>query len=220
MDAKENQLIDYYHQRVVSNIFDETDIYMILILLRRHASKRSPVYEFSNFVAHREKDRGLIHEYILDKKRFFERDIKGESRLVVNPVYSLTEVEKSFNGLLKDIYKPLFSSQTVQDIVFCIIILLQNVQLVNKKGKYIGTLTVGINRHEISLMGTILISQMKINFPVLEIPNNYTKVFDHVIDEMAMVKVVVKARRSEDNLEVEFLPDRTIQSDVNPYKDI
>jgi hypothetical protein len=57
MDAKEASLVADLHERVVNRLFHERDVLALLILLRDHAPKASPVRQLSDFIAHREKDR-------------------------------------------------------------------------------------------------------------------------------------------------------------------
>jgi hypothetical protein len=73
MDAKEATLIKHYHEKLNTLTFNEKDIYALLILLRAHSQLGSPVFEFANFVAHRERDRGHIYDYLLSMKSFFNQ---------------------------------------------------------------------------------------------------------------------------------------------------
>lgn len=216
MDAKESQLIDYYHQRIVNDAFDEKDVYVLLILLRRHSKMKSAVYEFSNFVAHREKDRGFIHEYVLDKKRIFDRLGSINAKIVIKNIFTLEQIEASFNEVLMKIGKTSFQRDTVSDIVLCIIVLLQDVKLVDKKNRPLGSLVIGVNKDEISLLGRVSVvngngKSTSIIFPALEVPNKYTRTFDHVTDTVASLKVVAEVQRIEGELTLEYLPDRKIE---------
>jgi hypothetical protein len=64
MDTKELALIKKRHGRITAGSFDEDDVFSLLVLLRPLASVGSPVYEFANFIAHREKDRDHIRDYL------------------------------------------------------------------------------------------------------------------------------------------------------------
>ena len=64
MDAKEKVLVADLYKRIATRTFHERDVLALLILLREHAPKGSPVGELSDFVAHREKDRGSLKTYV------------------------------------------------------------------------------------------------------------------------------------------------------------
>jgi DNA integrity scanning protein DisA with diadenylate cyclase activity len=213
MDAKENQLIDYYHNRIVNNVFNEKDVYMLLILLRRHANKKSPVFEFANFVAHREKDRGYIHEYVRDKKHILDRLGKINATLVIQPVFTLEDIKKSFNDVLKSLDKQELSEEVIRDMTLCTIVLLQDVRLVDKKNRSIGNLSIGINKETISLLGQIAVKNDKNEtvfcvFPALEVPNIYTNMFNQ--EDPAILKVVAEVIRILGNLEIKFKDENKI----------
>lgn len=212
MDAKESQLLDFYHSRIVKNLFDEKDVYMFLILLRDHAGKKSPVYEFGNFVAHREKDRGYIHEYVRDKKHIFDRFGKIDASIVIKPVFSHDEIRKSFNDILKSLGKQELSNEIIKDITLCIIILLQDVRLVDKKSKQIGKLAVGISEGEVSLLGQISIihggSPVSILFPALSVPNDYSVQFKQT--DITILEVVTEAVRVIGKLGIKYLTENKI----------
>jgi hypothetical protein len=58
MDSKEKFLVDEPCRRITQQTFHERDVLAPLILLREHSTAESPVREFADFIAHREKDRG------------------------------------------------------------------------------------------------------------------------------------------------------------------
>ena len=60
MDAKERWLIEQTLVTLEAGTFSERDVLALLILLRRHAQPTSVIREFGDFVAHREKDRGIL----------------------------------------------------------------------------------------------------------------------------------------------------------------
>jgi hypothetical protein len=64
MDAKEHLLAGDLYRRIRAHTFHERDVLAFLILLRPYSVAGSPVRELSNFVAHREKDRGSLKTYV------------------------------------------------------------------------------------------------------------------------------------------------------------
>jgi len=183
LDHKESKLIDNYLIKIEKNEFDENDIYTFLILLRRHAKKKSPVFEFANFVAHREKDRGEIHEYIRKTKHILDNIGKINATMVIKPVYTEEEIKDGFNEVLTSLGKNTISDKGIRGILLCIIVLLQDVRLVTKKNYPIGKLVLGISQTQIVLLGEITIRQnenkgVSVIFPALEIPNTYFPILD------------------------------------------
>jgi hypothetical protein len=64
MDAKEELLVGDLYRRIRSHTFHERVVLALLILLRPYSVANSPVRELSDFVAHREKDRGALKTYV------------------------------------------------------------------------------------------------------------------------------------------------------------
>src|SRR5262245_13816243 len=60
MDAKEFRLVSELHTRISRATFHERDVLALLILMRPRTDDNSPARELSDFVAHREKDRGAL----------------------------------------------------------------------------------------------------------------------------------------------------------------
>jgi hypothetical protein len=64
MDTKERWLIEQARATLEAGTFTERDVLGLLILLRRHAQLKSVVREIGDFVAHRERDRGILQTYL------------------------------------------------------------------------------------------------------------------------------------------------------------
>jgi hypothetical protein len=174
MDAKEEKLINQYYDKLTSFSFDERDVYSLLILLRPYSQKDYPVYEFSNFVAHREKDRGHIRDY-LDRTKFVLDNLgKINTVLEIKPVFSEREIEKSFNSVFTKLGFAPIPNIIISGIILCIISLLQSVKIVTKKNIAIGELVFAYDAKEITLLGKCRV-QSKGNaiFPVLSTKNSY-----------------------------------------------
>jgi len=190
-DIKENQLINYYYKKISLNNFDEKDIYSFLILLRQYATSKSPVYEFANFIAHREKDRGYIKDYIETTKKNIEKIGKENVKVVIKSIFTTDDIRKSLNLILEKLDKEPLNNDIVTNIILCIIVLLQDVGLYSKKNKKIGNLVIGINKTNINLMGCINLNnneKININFPALTIENRYLDLPNYYNDNILNLK--------------------------------
>lgn len=173
MDDKELSLILALYKKVTSTDFNERDVFALLILLRPHSKAHTPVYEFANFIAHREKDRGHIRDYLHETKTKLENLGKVSSILVIKPVFSVAEVGDSLNEVLGGIQLAPLTAKQVQVIVLCIISLLQHVRIVEKSGE-VGRLVFGITKADVILLGRVAIKdKVWAVFPALMVPNDY-----------------------------------------------
>ena len=155
---------------------DEKDVYILLILLRPHSRKGSPVYEFANFLAHRQKDRGHIRDYLNRTKFILDNLGDINAVLTIKPIFTEFEVKESFNTVfLKLGFKPV-SDKVISRIILCIISLLQGIKIITTDNKPIGELVFGYDVNEITLFGKCRIqtySEVYVAFPVLTIRNSY-----------------------------------------------
>jgi hypothetical protein len=174
MDAKEEKLIKQCYDNLTSLSFDERDVYSLLILLRSYSQKDSPVYEFSNFVAHREKDRGHIRDYLNRTKFVLDKLGKIDTVLEIKPVFTEQEINKSFNSVFAKLGFSPVSDEVISGIVLCIISLLQSVKIVTKNNVTIGELVFAYDANEITLLGKCRVqSEVDVIFPVLSTKNRY-----------------------------------------------
>jgi len=174
MDDKEKSLLSIFHQKIISKSFDESDIYTLLILLRPYANSKSPVFEFSNFIAHRERDRGVFHKYLLTTKKKLDNLGKENTTIVIKPVFDELEVEISFNKIFNKYGLDNIDSESSRMILLIIISLLQKVRIVNKEGTQFGSLEFAYSQKEISLLGAVILHQgVQAQFPTLSVENHW-----------------------------------------------
>lgn len=76
----------------LNNVFDEKDVLPFFILLRSYASSGSPTLEIGNFIAHRERDRGHIHEYLQENRDIADQDGFVSLELNAPPVFTVGEI--------------------------------------------------------------------------------------------------------------------------------
>jgi hypothetical protein len=176
IDAKE-QFLSQLYQRICASHFYERDVAALLILLRRHAEKYSPVRELSDFIAHREKDRGTLKTYMEDVVRYIR---KGTERVSTHPIHSATDFKYSLNATLIAFNLSSLDSNLTNDVLTCIMSLLQDVRLMHD-GIEISRLQLGrFRKNELWLAGIMSRPPLKTSTgivtviaPVLIVPNTY-----------------------------------------------
>lgn len=195
MDSKEFQLISHFYKKIIKGKSDERDIYSFLMLIREYSPKPSPVREFGDFIAHRERDRGKIKDYLDSAQDFFYKyanDIpSSKNGYEVKPVFTMEEIYESFNITLKNIGFPNLDQISVRNIMLCIMSLLQNVaiyRIVNSKKKskkiLIGRLYITMDKKNVTLFGRVGVKVKKDNkkvYMVLEIMS-----LEHLITDIAL----------------------------------
>lgn len=214
MDSKEKQLIDYYYNKFINRCFNEKDVYSFLIILRQYAKKESPVYEFANFIAHREKDRGYIRDYLETTKYKINNIGKIDTTIIIREVFSDIEISNSFNETLRKVNKDPMPLEIINDIIMCIISLLQDVRIVSRKNKPIGKLKIGLSKTKIFLIGEVDLiygKESKAIFPVLEVNNLYLDIPEKYTEENpAILSSTVEVISESDNIQLRLLSDYKI----------
>jgi hypothetical protein len=176
MDAKEHCLGADLYERIRTYDFCERDILAFLILLRPH-SAGSAVRDLSDFVAHRERDRGLLKDYVHRVLNYAEAavDNKRAAQVQVGAVHSATEFHDSLNATLARFDLSPLDLHVTNDVLACIMSLLQEVRLIHN-GVEIGAFQVGRFKKELWLLGAIRMpgpKKVPIVFPALIVPNTY-----------------------------------------------
>lgn len=153
IDPKERWLIEHALVTVQSRYFSERDVLALLILLRRHAAPDSVVREFGDFVAHREKDRGVLQKYL----RRVQLELRGQQPKregpVVLPVYTADNVHMSFNAVLTEMDFEAVNAELGNRLTVCIISLLQSVQVDTKLSAQVRGFAVGMSSTHVALLG-------------------------------------------------------------------
>jgi hypothetical protein len=172
MDLKEIEIIAGLHKKIFDKQCCEADIYSFLILLRTYTKEKTPTREFGDFIAHREKDRGFINEYLIRNKEILDNLGKVNSRLVISEVFSFEEIKSSFNETLNKVHLQEFTDENIRIIIVMIISLLQEVSIVDRSKNSIGKLQFAISRDQIVLLGRVWIqNKVFAVFPVLSVEN-------------------------------------------------
>ncbi|WP_378954744.1 hypothetical protein [Pelosinus sp. sgz500959] len=175
-DTKELQILKSFHHKIEQNAFDEKDIYSFLNLIKKFAKKNTPMFELGDFIAQREKHRGYIHTYLLDVKAKLDKSVKEKVALAVEPVYSFDEIGHDINDIMALYKLSTFKDEIIGGIILCIISLLHDVKILNKK-EQIGKLVFSIQNDQIVLLG-VMHGKNKIDvfFPIIETKNIFCKI--------------------------------------------
>lgn len=170
------QLLKSYHQKIEQNAFDEKDIYSFLNLIKKLAEKASPIFELGDFIAQREKHRGHIHTYLLDAKAKLDKSAKEKIAPVFEPIYSFDEMAHNINDIMELHKLSSFKDEVIGGILLCIISLLHDVKILNKK-ETIGKLVFSIQNDHIVLLGIIHgKNKIDVTFPIIETKNSFCKI--------------------------------------------
>ena len=124
-DEKERLMIAHYFGLLAENNFTEYDILGFLMVLRREMDKEKYKYDFSNLIAHRNRDKGVAMDAIkgaIDSNYEFiagTRKIKGYHGVPYDKWVS------EWKNLAANFSKQL-SDETIHDITICVFSLAQN----------------------------------------------------------------------------------------------
>lgn len=179
MDRKEKQLFDLYYKKFTNRTFDEKDLFNFLVLVRESAKGINCIRELGDFIAHREKSKGFVKNYLEETERILNNLGNENIVMKIDNVFSFKEIRSGFNLLFQKNDYSKIPSDIINDLILCIISLLQDVKIVSGKSKKeIGKLSFGISSNEIFLMGNIKIKNnqgklVEVLFPVLTAKNNY-----------------------------------------------
>jgi hypothetical protein len=194
MDAKEKILVDDLHRCVATRAFHERDILSLLILLREHAARASPVRELSDFVAHREKDRGSLKTYVHHVVKYGEALIqKTSASLKIEVVHSADDFCQSLNDVLRKFDLSSLTKDVSDDVLACIMSLLQDVRVFHNR-REIGRLGLGRFNKELWLCAAIVMPPKNVHvvFPALIVPNRYCSSGD--VEQLGVFSGLVEAR--------------------------
>jgi len=130
MDDKECYMVEQIHTALLSGSFHEQDVFRLFIILRNQARKGSLVEEFGDFVAHRERDRGLL-----------KASMKSAMSALINktevnfPQIKTPEIQSALNETFKLLGLQEIDERLANQITICLISLLQFVKFVPDKNE-------------------------------------------------------------------------------------
>ncbi|MBT2734428.1 hypothetical protein [Bacillus sp. ISL-7] len=181
MDRKERTLINYYYEKLLDNRLDEKDAYAFLILLSNKSNGNSCLQELAGFVVSRGTKPGVVTEYLCETRKKFANLAKMNTALKIEEVFSFKEIKNGINQVLVDCGLKSISNEQVNDIIVCVISILQHVKI-TENGREIGQLFFAIASKQVMLMAEVGIVQngggkkTNVVFPVLTAKNNYATI--------------------------------------------
>lgn len=204
-DTKELQILKSFHHKIEQNAFDEKDIYTFLNLIKKLAKKDTSTFELGDFITQREKHRGSIHTYLLDAKTKLDKSLKEKVTLApaIESVYSFDEIAHNINDIMELHKLSSFKDEVICGIVLCIISLLHDVKLLNKKEE-IGKLVFSIKNDQIVLLGVIRgKNKIDVVFPIIQTKNIFCKIGNQT-NEPILFNEGVKIKNVHNKLIVNF----------------
>jgi hypothetical protein len=212
MDTKEKSLLKHYYEKFITNSFDEKDVYAFLQLLQNRNKEIQCINELAGFVTRRELHNGFIKNYLFEIREKFGNLGKTKESFRIEDVFSFKEMRSGFNKALTELELAGLSNEKMNDLVTCLISLLQQVKIIDKD-REIGQLFFALSNKEIILMAEIEVTQnlfKKRNavFPVLTANNSYvnSKKQDRYDTPLLFVDKVIEIINREGKLEI-VIPD-------------
>ncbi|PGY11872.1 hypothetical protein [Bacillus sp. AFS031507] len=210
MDRKERTLINYYYEKLLDNRLDEKDVYAFLILISNNSNGNSCLQELAGFVVSRGTKPGVITEYLCETRNKFANLAK--TALKIEEVFSFKEIKNGINQVLVDCQLNGLSNEQVNDIIVCVISILQHVKI-TENGREIGRLFFAIASKQVMLMAEVEIVQngggkkTNVVFPVLTAKNNYAtiKKQDKYDAPYFFEEKVIEITNQDGKLEINFV---------------
>ncbi len=173
MDTKERWLIEQARATLEAGTFTELDVLGLLILLRRHAQPKSVVCEFGDFVAHRDKNRGILQTYLRHIQAVLKGDTVPGDQPVKHQVITSNDICIAFNKLFSSLGFSPIGTELGNRLAVCIITLLQSVRVdTSSKTPALG-FVVKMSSFKIVLMGLGEVPTGHVfGFPLLIADNN------------------------------------------------
>lgn len=144
MNIKERKMLEHYRYLIENRLFDEYDIYGFLIFIRRHLPKGQLqlVHEFSDTVAHSERDEGLILANLKVAKANNYQTKDGRKVIGYNG-YKPKTWNNEWKKLM-NLFHISVNSIILKELTVCLFSLFQEVNYVDENGK-VGKLGLFIN---------------------------------------------------------------------------
>lgn len=183
MDHKERQLLLTLVSRLAGSTFEEMDVLTLFMLLRSHGSLPGPTREFGHFLVHRERDRGQFHAFLQGESQRSigaVEDKTTDGRAFVAwvmrqaPLYEQGTILADVNVAATSLGLPHLPAVAADDLVACLISLLQGARLVDKAGVLMGHMVAAFNDERLVLFGQMRQTPPnEVLIPVMGVPNKY-----------------------------------------------
>lgn len=126
-DEKEKLMINHYFDLIVKDEFTEYDILGFLIVLRQGLDKEryQYIFDFSNLIAHRNRDRGVAMDAIKGAIKNNYRFVNGTKKIQGYHGIPYDEWVSEWKSLA-EYFSADISDETIHDITICVFSLAQN----------------------------------------------------------------------------------------------
>jgi hypothetical protein len=183
MDQKQQQLVRDLHDRIYNGAtFTETDVVSLLILVREEAGTH--VRELADFVAHRERDRGLLWQF----PEAFDRIAnlpESERPGAVDLPLQIQDLRREFNAVFKSIGLNELAHAHVEYITLLAASVLDGVTFTmprkpppNQPIYPLKSLVFGFDAEFVGLCGDGVFPSGPIRFPLFGVYNRFKEVFN------------------------------------------
>lgn len=136
MDSKAKSILSDFHDKLISKTFDEMIIFSLLILLRDYYKADKVIVGLSDFIAHREKDRGEVHKYLAKMRSEMIKATQDKGyNFSVGLVYTEKQITDAINKVFSEHGMTIIDTESGSGLVLCIISLFQNIELLHGKPK-------------------------------------------------------------------------------------
>jgi hypothetical protein len=192
MDAKQRQLLGSVHERIVAGDFGELDILALLILLREDAPDPGPVRELADFVAHRKRNRGRVHAYMLDVKGRLDEP-RNDVVNIPPGVYGEEEIALALNSALEAHKLSPLSQARGRQVQLALVCLLQGTAMLDARERQFGRLQLMVTPEAFMLVALVTLwgnLGARMGFPALAVTNDCYPVAGRVLPEDLLTVVV------------------------------
>ena len=173
-DPKELWLIESLRDRISGADFDEFDCLGLLMLLRQHCPAAHVVRELADFVAHREKDRGILKDYLQRIQQSFHVPPASRGEPVALPIYTWREIRTGLSNILESLGIAGFDDVVGNHVTVAAISLLQGVSVKVSGIPRPLKLAIAVSNEHITLLGeAILPAGHTVVFPLIMAENRY-----------------------------------------------
>jgi len=124
--------IERFYELFRKRSFDQDDVSLFLITTREHFARTSVFRELGNFLAHPDRDQGLVFQAVKDIAPKFEQMVLAGDRDVENrPIFQnldqkrlLADLRRAFERAGLEVVSMMEDSPELRDFVFCLVFLL------------------------------------------------------------------------------------------------
>ena len=171
-DAKALTSIEYHCDRIRADVFDESDVALLLVLLRNWVGPKSILGEFAGFTAHRVRDRGHFKRHLVaiweavqnhGPRAAAKYDLRS-----FEPLFSSQQIGNELNTVLSQLSIEPVEEARFPDIMLCVMSLLQDA-VVKDDDKPFGTLSMFHDQSSAYCVAVLQLRNSRLGIPILKV---------------------------------------------------